>query len=133
MFTPSINLALAHGFTSARFCAKSRDPTPAEIFRMITEIAQIDVKPGSEKDFEAAVAKARPLFLRAKGGKGFELHKSIEKPSRYRLLAKWATLENHTVDFRGSEDFTAWRGLVGQYFASPPEVEHTETVLTLAG
>jgi heme-degrading monooxygenase HmoA len=25
---------------------------------MITEIAQIDVKPGTEKDFEAAVAKA---------------------------------------------------------------------------
>ena len=96
---------------------------------MITEIAQIDVKPGTEKDFEAAVAKARPLFLRAKGGKGFELHKSIEKPSRYRLMAKWETLENHTVDFRGSEDFAAWRGLVGQYFAAPPEVEHTETVL----
>jgi heme-degrading monooxygenase HmoA len=91
---------------------------------MITEIAQIDVKPGTEKDFEAAVAKARPLFLRAKGGKGFELHKSIEKPSRYRLMAKWETLENHTVDFRGSEDFTAWRGLVGPYFALPPEVEH---------
>src|ERR1700730_12773038 len=97
---------------------------------MITEIAQIDVKPGTEKDFEAAVAKARPLFLRAKGGKGFELHKSVEKPSRYRLMARWETLENHTVDFRGSEDFTAWRGLVGQYFASPPEVEHTQTVLT---
>jgi heme-degrading monooxygenase HmoA len=100
---------------------------------MITEIAQIDVKPGTEKDFEAAVAKARPLFLRAKGGKGFELHKSIEKPQRYRLMAKWETLENHTVDFRGSEDFAVWRGLVGQYFAAPPEVEHTETVLTSAG
>ena len=97
---------------------------------MITEIAQIDVKPGTEKDFEAGVAKARELFLRAKGGKGFELHKSIEKPQRYRLMAKWETLENHTVDFRGSEDFTSWRSLVGQYFASPPEVEHTETVLT---
>jgi heme-degrading monooxygenase HmoA len=97
---------------------------------MITEIAQIDVIPGSEKDFEAAVAKARALFLRAKGGKGFELHKSIEKPSRYRLVAKWETLENHTVDFRDSEDFAAWRGLVGPYFASPPEVEHTEIVLT---
>ena len=35
---------------------------------MITEIAQIDVKPGTEMDFEAAVAKARPLFLRAKRG-----------------------------------------------------------------
>jgi heme-degrading monooxygenase HmoA len=75
---------------------------------------------GTEKDFEAAVAKARPLFLRAKGGKGFELHKSIEKPQRYRLMAQWETLENHTVDFRGSEDFTAWRALVGQYFAAPP-------------
>jgi heme-degrading monooxygenase HmoA len=100
---------------------------------MITEIAQIDVKPGTEKDFEAAVAKARPLFLRARGGKGFELHKSIEKPSRYRLMAKWETLENHIVDFRGSKDFAAWRTLVGQYFVSPPEVEHTQTVLTTAG
>src|SRR2546423_6103972 len=96
---------------------------------MITEIAQIDVKPGTEKDFEAAVAKARPLFLRAKGGKGFELHKSIEKPSRYRLMAKWETLENHTVDFRGSDEFTAPRAHVRQYFASPPEGGDTPTVL----
>ena len=96
---------------------------------MITEIAQIDVKPGTEKDFEAAVAKARPLFLRAKGGKGFELHKSVEKPSRYRLMAKWDTLENHTVDFRGSPDFQEWRKLVGHCFASPPEVEHVREVV----
>jgi heme-degrading monooxygenase HmoA len=98
--------------------------------QMVTEIAQIEVKPGTEKDFEAAVAKAKPLFLRAKGGRGVELHKSVEKPTRYRLMAKWDTLENHTVDFRGSEDFQAWRGLVGQYFAAPPEVEHTETVVS---
>lgn len=98
---------------------------------MITEIAQIDVKPGTEADFEAAVAKARAIFGRAKGMIGMELHRSIEKPQRYRLMVKWETLENHTVDFRGSEDFTAWRGLVGGFFAAPPEVEHTETV-TLA-
>jgi heme-degrading monooxygenase HmoA len=97
---------------------------------MITEIALIDVKPGSEKDFEAAVEKAKPLFLRAKGGVGIELHKSIEKPSRYRLLAKWQTLENHTVDFRGSPDFAEWRALVGPFFAAPPDVEHTETVMS---
>ena len=48
---------------------------------MITEIAQIDVKPGSEKDFEAAIAKAEPIFRRCKGWKSFELHRSIEKPS----------------------------------------------------
>ena len=99
---------------------------------MITEIAQIDVKPGSERDFEAAVGKARAVFGRAKGFHGFELHRSIEKPQRYRLVIKWGTLENHTVDFRGSKDFAEWRGLVGQYFASPPEVEHTQTVVTSA-
>jgi heme-degrading monooxygenase HmoA len=99
---------------------------------MITEIAQIDVKPGTEKEFEAAVAKARAAFGRAKGFHGFELHKSIEKPQRYRLMVKWATLENHPVDFRGSENFAEWRGLVGQFFAGAPEVEHTETVVIAA-
>lgn len=97
---------------------------------MITEIAQIDVKPGSEAAFEAAVAEAGAVFGRSKGFHGFELHRSIEKPQRYRLLVKWETLENHTVDFRGSENFTAWRGLVGGFFAAPPEVEHTVTVVT---
>jgi heme-degrading monooxygenase HmoA len=100
---------------------------------MITEIAQIEIKPGSERDFEAAVAKARAAFGRAKGFHGFELHRSIEKPARYRLMVKWQTLESHTVDFRGSENFAEWRALVGQHFASPPEVEHTQTVVTSKG
>jgi heme-degrading monooxygenase HmoA len=95
---------------------------------MITEIAQIEIKPGSEADFEAAIAQAQMIFKRCKGWKSFELHRSIEKPSRYRLLIKWETLENHVVDFRESENFTEWRALVGPHFASPPEVEHTRTV-----
>ena len=99
---------------------------------MIMEIAQIDVKPGMEAEFETGVKNAAPLFKRAKGCTGMALQKSHEKPQRYRLFVKWDTLENHTRDFRGSDDFTAWRGLVGQYFAAPPEVEHTETVLTSA-
>jgi len=96
---------------------------------MITEIAQIDIKAGSEAAFEAAVDKARVVFKRAQGFHGLELHRSIEKPQRYRLMVKWETLENHTVDFRGSENFAEWHGLVGAFFASPPEVEHTETVV----
>ena len=100
---------------------------------MVTEIAQIDIAPGTEREFEAGVAKARELFGRARGFKSLALHRSIEKPQRYRLVIEWETLENHTVDFRGSENFTEWRGLVGQYFAAPPEVEHTETVLISAG
>jgi quinol monooxygenase YgiN len=91
---------------------------------MITEIAQIDVKPGMEEEFESGVKNAAPIFQRAKGCHGMELQRSIEKPSRYRLFVRWATVENHTVDFRGSPDFQEWRKLVAHYFASPPEVEH---------
>ncbi len=34
---------------------------------MILEIAQIDVKPGMEAEFENGVTQAAPLFKRAKG------------------------------------------------------------------
>ena len=47
---------------------------------MITEIAQIDVKPGMESDFETGVKNAAPIFKRAKGCHGMELRRSIEKP-----------------------------------------------------
>jgi heme-degrading monooxygenase HmoA len=53
---------------------------------MILEIAQIDVKPGTEAEFEAGVARAAPLFRRAKGCRGLTLQRGIEKPARYRLF-----------------------------------------------
>ena len=96
---------------------------------MVLEIAQIDVKPGLEKEFEDGVKNAAPLFRRAKGCHGVELQRSVEHPSRFRLFVKWETLENHTVDFRGSADFQDWRKLVGYCFAEPPAVEHTQEIL----
>ncbi len=91
---------------------------------MILEIAQIAVKAGMEAEFEAGVAAAVPLFRRAKGCLKMELVRSVEFPARYRLLVAWETLENHTVDFRNSDDFQTWRGLVSQCFDGTPEVEH---------
>jgi heme-degrading monooxygenase HmoA len=96
---------------------------------MVREIAQIDVKPGMEAEFEAGVTKAAPLFRRAKGCKGMSLERSQEKPQRYRLFVLWETLENHTVDFRGSADFQEWRKLVAHCFAVPPDVEHSSEVV----
>jgi heme-degrading monooxygenase HmoA len=96
---------------------------------MFLEIAQVDIKPGQESEFEAGVAKAAPLFKRAKGCKSLSLQRSVEKPSRYRLFIGWDTVENHTVDFRGSADFQEWRRLVGHCFASPPEVEHVREAM----
>lgn len=96
---------------------------------MVTEIAQIEVKPGMEAEFESGVKSAAPLFKRAKGCRAMELRKSIEKPSRYRLFVAWETVENHTDDFRNSPDFAEWRKLVAHCFATPPEVEHVAQVL----
>jgi heme-degrading monooxygenase HmoA len=96
---------------------------------MITEIAQIEVKPGMEPNFETGVKSAAPIFRRAKGCHGMELWRSIEKPNRYCLFVTWATLDDHNVGFRGSPDFQEWRKLVAHCFASPPEVERVEQVV----
>jgi heme-degrading monooxygenase HmoA len=96
---------------------------------MFWEIAQIEVKPGQEAAFEAAVTRAVPLFKNARGCKGMQLHRSVEQPGRYRLVVDWETVEDHTVHFRGSQDFQEWRRLVGGHFASPPAVEHTHRVV----
>ena len=96
---------------------------------MITEIAQIEIKPGMEAEFEAGVKKAVPVFKRAKGSNAVLLLRSIEKPQRYRLFVHWDTVDNHMVDFRNSPDFQEWRKLVGHCFAAPPEVEHADFVV----
>ena len=96
---------------------------------MVLEIAQIDIKPGMEAEFESGVQKAAPIFKRARGCKGMELQRSVELPFRYRLFVQWDTVENHTDDFRGSADFAEWRKLVGHCFAQPPHVEHVTQVV----
>lgn len=96
---------------------------------MIREFAEIDVKPGQEADFESAVAEAMPLFLGSKGCQSIRLHRSMEQPSRYRLVVEWETIEDHMVEFRNSDAFVRWRGLVGPHFNSPPRVEHLVVAL----
>lgn len=91
---------------------------------MVKELAEIDVKPGHEADFEAAVAKAMPLFRASKGCNSFRLHRSMEQPTRYRLFVEWDTIEDHMIEFRNSDAFVEWRKLVGPHFASTPRVEH---------
>lgn len=93
---------------------------------MILEIAQIDVKAGSEAQFETGIEKAAEIFRSAKGCHSFRVYRSVEKPQRYRLLIEWDTLEAHTKDFTGSQAWKDYRALVSDTFESPPQVEHTE-------
>lgn len=94
---------------------------------MILEVAEIRIAPGQQAAFEAAlhhgvatVASKCPGFL------SYQLQRGIESPERFLLFIEWATLENHTVDFRGGPLFGQWRAIVGPFFAEPPKVEHFE-------
>lgn len=96
---------------------------------MVYEIAEIHVLPGHDEAFQVAVRQAAPLFERAAGCSGMELQRIVEVTGKYHLVVRWETVEHHMVQFRGSADFQEWRRLVGGHLASPPAVEHAETVV----
>lgn len=96
---------------------------------MIYEIAEIDVTPGSEADFETAVAEASAHFRQAQGCRSLKLHRGIEYPARYRLVVGWDSVDDHMVTFRDSAGFQEWRRLASPFFASAPRVEHVSCVL----
>jgi heme-degrading monooxygenase HmoA len=96
---------------------------------MILEVADIRIAPGRNADFDAAIRRGvESVIAKAKGFRGYQVHKGVESPERYLLTIRWDTLENHTVDFRESPAFAEWRAIVGPFFAQPPQVEHFELV-----
>lgn len=95
---------------------------------MVTEIAQITIDQSDMAAFEAAVAEAAPLFRASPGCRSMSLERVIETPGRYVLRIGWDSVEAHVVDFRNSEAYRSWRGLVGDLFATAPIVEHSEKV-----
>ncbi len=97
---------------------------------MILELCDIEIDPSKAAEFEEAILRGvNTVIAKARGFRGFKVNHSIENPARYLLLIYWDSLENHTVDFRGSDAFADWRAIVGPFFAKPPFVEH----MTLVG
>ncbi len=96
---------------------------------MILEVADIRIQPGKQAEFDAAIQRGvETVIAKAAGFSGYKVNKCIETPERYLLQIWWVTLENHTVDFRGSPAFADWRAIVGPFFAQPPLVEHFNLV-----
>jgi heme-degrading monooxygenase HmoA len=94
---------------------------------MILEIADFRILAGQQAGFEAAIQQAMATVIsRAQGFRGAVLHHGIESPERYVLQVQWDSLEAHTQGFRQSPLYTEWRGLIGPFFAGPPQVEHFE-------
>lgn len=96
---------------------------------MILEHADFTIPAGKNAEFEEAIQRGiASVISKATGFIDAQVHKGVESPERYLLTIHWQTLENHTVDFRGSELFPQWRAIVGPYFAKTPVVEHFHLV-----
>ncbi len=95
---------------------------------MILEVAILNVKPGQEKEFEAAFAKAQTIISSRQGYVSHQLQRCIEQSSQYILLVNWQNLEDHTVGFRESEQYQEWRRLLHHFYDPFPVVEHYQII-----
>ena len=97
---------------------------------MITEIADIKIRPEQRTEFLSAIHRAAQTVLcKANGYVSHQILPCVESPGRVVLIVNWQTLEDHTVGFRESAAFADWRAIIGPYFAQPPHVEHFQTSL----
>jgi heme-degrading monooxygenase HmoA len=91
---------------------------------MILEVAVLDIRAGAAPAFEAAFAEAAPIIAAMPGYLGHELQRCLEQPSRYILLVRWRSLEDHTIGFRGSPEYRRWKALLHHFYDPFPSVEH---------
>ena len=91
---------------------------------MVLEMAVFNIVPGQEAAFSAAYAEAREMLTSTPGFHSARMTRGIESPSRFVLLVEWDNLEAHTVNFRRSERYPTWRGLISPYFDGQPTAEH---------
>ncbi len=97
---------------------------------MILEVARLDVIPGEEARFQDDFGRAQAIISSMQGYISHQLQRCIETPSRYILLVRWETLEDHTEGFRRSSEYQEWKNLLYHYYDPFPEVEHYEVVFS---
>ena len=91
---------------------------------MILELAILHIRPGQATVFEANFKQAAPIIAGMNGYLGHELQKCLEVENQYPLLVRWATLEDHTIGFRGSAEYQEWKRLLHHFYEPFPVVEH---------
>jgi heme-degrading monooxygenase HmoA len=91
---------------------------------MILEVGILNVRMGEEAAFESAMRDARPIIEASPGFGGLEIRKCVETSNRYLLLAKWRSVEDHTIGFRKSPQYQEWRKRLHHFYDPFPTVEH---------
>ncbi len=95
---------------------------------MILEVAILNIKPGSEIEFEKSFDKAKHIISSMEGYISHQLSRCIEHENKYLLLVNWLTVEHHEIGFRGSPEYQEWKSLLHHFYEPFPFVEHFEAV-----
>ncbi len=91
---------------------------------MVTEIAILNIIPGTEHAFLASFEKAKSIIRSMTGYLQHELLKSVAETDKYILIVRWQTLEDHTEGFRKSTAYQEWKQLLHHFYNPFPVVEH---------
>ncbi len=96
---------------------------------MIVEHALLQVRPGQEAAFEAAMAQAMPLIAASPGFLGIEVRPAIERNGLYVLLVQWENIAAHRDGFRQSDRYQQWRALLHGFYDPMPNVVYFGDIL----
>lgn len=91
---------------------------------MVLEVALISVLAGQEDAFASAYLKGRETLATTPGCRSVRMTRGVESPSKFTLLVEWDSVDAHLENFRATDRFHTWRGLIGPYFDGAPLVEH---------
>ena len=95
---------------------------------MVLEIAEYTAQPGKAGELVRGLLAGREIILRAEGCRGVTLRRCVEDDTRYIFTIEWATLEDHTVRFRGSPAFQEYRACIAGLYVDPIVARHYESV-----
>ncbi len=82
---------------------------------MLTERAEMLIKPGCEDDFAAAMReRGIPLLAAVPGVKSVRLGRGVENPDKFILLVEWESMDAHTA-FKSAPSNAQLRQVIGPH------------------
>ncbi|MBA4849114.1 antibiotic biosynthesis monooxygenase [Emticicia sp. BO119] len=92
--------------------------------KKVLELVTIEIKEDTNKEFEAAIVKAKTIISRAKGFISYEAKHCLEQENKYIFLIYWESVEAHMKGFRESDLYKEYRSFLLPFFKNPPSVQH---------
>jgi heme-degrading monooxygenase HmoA len=91
---------------------------------MVLEITVLDVRPGTEAEFESVLPEALDLIVTAPGYCGHTVRRHSENSNRYILLVHWKRQEDSEENFRGTARHRRLKAMLHRFYELYPETNY---------